>query len=199
MQPIDIDQLLVDAKDGDNSAIGQLLERYRPYLRLMAQRDLDQRMQARLDASDVVQQTFLEAQRDLVGFRGEAEGELIAWLRRILKNNVAEEVDRHLAAQKRSANREQGQAPPGDGAAVPTVERLPADQSSPSQRAMRGEAAIRLAWAIDQLPETQREAIRLRHLEGMALAMISERMEKSEMAVAGLLKRGLKGLREALT
>jgi RNA polymerase sigma-70 factor (ECF subfamily) len=198
MEPIEIDKLLAAAKAGDNSAIGTLLERYRPYLRLMAQRNLDYRIQARLDASDVVQQTFLEAQRDLVGFRGEAEGELIAWLARILKNNVSEEIDRHMVAKKRSAHREQKQAPGGESSPVPMIERVPAEQSSPSQRAMRGEAAIRLAWAIDQLSETQREAIRLRHLEGMTLAMIADRMEKSEMAVAGLLKRGLKGLRQTL-
>jgi RNA polymerase sigma-70 factor (ECF subfamily) len=72
---------------------------------------------------------------------------------------------------------------------------VPSDASSPSQRMMKSEAAAVLAACIEQLPETQRTAIRMRYLEGMSLKEISERMKKSEMAVAGLLKRGLQGLR----
>ena len=75
---------------------------------------------------------------------------------------------------------------------------IPSGSSSPSQRMMRDEAAVVLAICLEQIPETQRQAIRMRYLEGMSLKEISERIEKSEMAVAGLLKRGLRALREEM-
>jgi len=75
---------------------------------------------------------------------------------------------------------------------------VPSDSSSPSQRMMRDEAAVVLAICLEQIPETQRQAIRMRYLEGMSLKEISEKIEKSEMAVAGLLKRGLRALREEM-
>ncbi len=197
MDSLNSDDLLEKARNGDTRALGQLLQRYGPYLRLMARRRLDQRLQARVDPSDVVQQTFLEAQRDLSRFRGGLEAELIAWLRTILENNVAQVVQKHLVAQKRSAARERSLNDPGSKG-DPLVGRLPAEQSSPSQRVMRGESAIQLAATIESLPEAQQEAIRLRHLEGCSLAEIAQTMKRTEVAVAGLIKRGLRGLRDRL-
>ena len=78
-------------------------------------------------------------------------------------------------------------------------ERLESRQSSPSSRAMRGEAAVRLAQAMDRLPTDQCEAIRLRYLEGSSLTQIATEMQRSEVAAAGLLKRGLRGLRSDLS
>ena len=97
------DELLTRAREGDAEAAGTLLQKYQPYLRLMAQRQLDSAVNARLDPSDVVQQTCLEAFRDLTGFRGQSVGELLAWLRRILHNNVAQTVQRHVLAHEYGA------------------------------------------------------------------------------------------------
>ena len=188
-----VDDLVEKAVKGDQEALGILLEQYRPYLRILARRQLDSVMNARVDPSDVVQQTCLEAFRDLVGFRGSEAGELVAWLRRILENNVSQSIQRHIVTQKRSVSREQqlddsqerGQA----------LASLPGDGSSPSRRAMRGELAIRLAQEVESLPEDQCEAIRLRHLEGWSLAQLADHFGRSESAVAGLLKRGLRALR----
>src|SRR5262245_59360792 len=80
--------LLERARRGDAEAMGQLLERYQPYLYLLAQRRLSPRIRTRVDPSDIVQQTLFEMQRDLPAFRGGAEEELLAWLRRILQHNV---------------------------------------------------------------------------------------------------------------
>lgn len=193
----EIDTSVAKAIKGDQEAFGILLQQYRPYLQILARRQLDSVVNARVDPSDVVQQTCLEAVRDFVAFRGSEQGELVAWLRRILENNVSQSIQRHVVAKKRSVAREHrldddsqehGQALAG----------LPDDGSSPSRRAMRGELAIRLAQEVEGLPEDQREAIRLRHLEGWSLAQLADHFDRSESAVAGLLKRGLRALRSQL-
>jgi len=189
-------KLLEKAIDGDQESLGSLLERYRPYLHILARRHLDSDLSARVDPSDIVQQTCLDACRDLGDFRGQAEGEFIAWLRRILENNARESIQIHVVAQKRSISREQEMAEDREG--VPALAGVPADQSSASGRAMRGELAIRLAREIESLPDDQREAVRLRHLEGRSLSQLADHFGRSETAVAGLLKRGLRALRSQL-
>lgn len=192
MDSLTPDELIAEARAGSDEALGLLLDRYRPYLRFLAQRGLGRDIQSRVDPSDVVQRAFLDAHRDWAGFRGQGESELVAWLRRILENNVSETVGEHIRAQKRSTRKERSLTEPGDEALAAD---LAADQSSPSQRAMRGEAAVILAQAIETLSDDQREAIRLRYLEGWTLAQITEHFDRSQVAVAGLLKRGLRGLR----
>jgi RNA polymerase sigma-70 factor (ECF subfamily) len=191
---------LIAAKQGDENARGDLLNTFRPYLNVIAQRMLDDRIQGRMDFADVVQATFLEASRDFHSFRGETVESFLAWLRNILKNNIATAHQEHLATQKRSARREVSMAAPaGDnGSEVQLANLLPAETSTPSQRLMRDEAAVVLANCLEQIPDTQRDAIRMRYLEGMSLKEISQKMDKSEMAVAGLLKRGLQGLRDEM-
>lgn len=189
--------LLERAFDGDREAFGVLLERYRPYLRILARRWLDSDIDARVAPSDAVQQTCLEAYRDLPSFRGKNTNELLAWLRRILENNVSQAVHTHILAQKRSVTRE-AQPYHADGNHR-NLSVVVGSQSSPSARAMRGELAARLAKEIESLSEDQCEAIRLRYLEGWPLARLSDRFQRSESAVAGLLKRGLQNLRRRLT
>jgi RNA polymerase sigma-70 factor, ECF subfamily len=185
--------LLDAAKAGDPVAIGKILEQYRDYLRLLARNALDRRVQARVDPSDVVQQTMLEAQQGIAGFRGERSGELAAWLRQILVHNMHQVVDEHLKAQKRSARREQPVVDLVDGRQ--RLDWLAGELTTPSQVVMREERAVLLAQAIESLPEDQREAVRLRHLEGCSLRQMADRLERSETAAAGLLKRGMRRLR----
>lgn len=196
----DSHEILAKAKQGDEAAKGELLNRFRPYLNVIAQRHLDERLQSRMDYADVVQITFLEATRDFHHFRGDTVESLLAWLRNILRNNVSTAHQHHLAAQKRSARKEVTMRVSSEsgGSSLGMQDMVPSESSSPSQRMMRDEASVVLATCLEQLPETQREAIRMRYLEGMSLKEISERVEKSEMAVAGLLKRGLRTLREEM-
>lgn len=193
MEPSDLKQRLIAAKAGDASAIGHVLEHYRDYLRLLARNALDRRVQARVDPSDVVQQTMLEAQQGIDGFRGERSGEMAAWLRQILIHNLHQTYDEHLKAQKRSARREQSVVDPADGRQ--RLDWLDGELTTPSQAAIREERAVQLAHAVESLPDDQREAVRLRHLEGCSLRVIATRLERSETAAAGLLKRGMRGLR----
>jgi len=196
----DSNAILALAKQGDESAKGELLNRFRPYLNVIAQRHLDERLQSRLDYADVVQITFLEAFRDFESFRGDTVESLLAWLRHILRNNVSTAHQHHLTAQKRSARKEVTLriSSESGGSSLGMQDILPAESSSPSQRMMRDEASVVLAACLEQIPETQRDAIRMRYLEGMSLKEISDRTGKSEMAVAGLLKRGLRALRDEM-
>ncbi len=199
MTIFDSDRLLALALSGDREALGPLLDHFRPYLIVIAHRQLDDRLKGRLDATDVVQTTFLEAHRDFPNFRGQDINTLLSWLRNILHNNIETTHQRHLVALKRSAKRETtGRSQSASSEQESIVNWIASDSSSPSQRAMRDEAAASLAICLTQLPNTQSEAIRLRYLEGLSLRDIAEKMSKTEMAVAGLLKRGLKALRTDL-
>ncbi len=195
----DTERMLAEAKNGNKEILGQLLDQYRPYLFVLAHRYLDQRVQGRVDANDLVQQTFMEAHRDFQDFRGENVATLLAWLRNMLRNNIATIHQRHLFAQRRTAAREVdvgGATGDNSSMASPGLEgMIPSETTSPSQRLMKDEAAAKLAISLERLPDTQSEAIRLRYLEGFSLKDIALRMGKTEMAVAGLLKRGLYSLR----
>lgn len=190
-------QLVVASKAGDNAALGRLLEQYRGYLLMLAHRNLSEKLRRRVDPVDIVQVTCLEAKRDLGSFRGDSAGEFAAWLRGMLKNNVASAVTRHVMTQKRSVSREVTAAAKAadESAGSPWIAQLPGSTTSPSGVAIKAETAVALLEALHQLPETQAEAIRLRYMEGLSLGEIVQRMDKSDTAVAGLLKRGLKKLR----
>jgi RNA polymerase sigma-70 factor, ECF subfamily len=186
--------LLARAKSGDREAVGELLEAHRPLLRFLALRYLDGPLGGRLDASDLVQQTCLSVFRRIEQFDGNQPAEFVAWLKRIHERNLQNAIRDHLLVQKRAAGREVSIA---DGKYIERTETP--HQSSPSQRLMQGEQAVRLAAALQSLPEDQREAVRLRYLEGRPVAEIAERLKRSVVATAGLLKRGLVKLRAELS
>lgn len=191
------ERLIRAAQAGDQQALAELLERWRPYLRDLAQRQLDSGLAVRVDPSDVIQQTCLDAVHDATEFQGEGQQQLRAWLRRILERNVTDLVRRHVVAQRRTVRREQPLPMAGDsssdGGPLPA-----AVQSSPSARMMRDEAAARLAEQIATLPAEQRDAIRLRYLQGQSLKEMTQYFGRTETAVAGLLKRALQKLRKQL-
>jgi RNA polymerase sigma-70 factor, ECF subfamily len=175
----------------------QKLERYRAYLRLLARLHLDARLQGKLDPSDVVQQTLLQAYRALDQFRGHSDGELAAWLRQILARNLAHAV-RDLGRAKRDVGLERSLEAAVDASSLRLEVWLAGEQSSPSQRAERNEQLLRLAEALTTLPEAQREAVVLHYWQGQSLAEIGARLDRTPAAVAGLLHRGLKQLRGLL-
>src|SRR2546425_5332020 len=173
------------------------LEGYRDYLRLLARPQLGPRLQAKLDASDVVQQAILQAHEAQGQFRGTTEAEKLAWLRAILANVLAAAA-RRFAARARDVGRERSLAGDLDLSSSRLECLLAADQTSPSQRAVRCEELLRLAAALARLPEDQRRVVELHHLEGLAVAEGAEQMGRTRPAVVGLLFRGLKKLRELL-
>ncbi|MBI3463011.1 MAG: sigma-70 family RNA polymerase sigma factor [Planctomycetes bacterium] len=176
---------------------GPGLERFREYLRLLARQHIGAQLRSKLDASDLVQQTLLEAHRKRDQFRGRSDAELAGWLRKLLACTLADAV-RALGRAKRDVARERSLDAALEQSSARIEAWLVAEQSSPSQQAMRHEQAVRLADALAKLPESQREALELRHCQGWSLAEISRHMGRTPAAVAGLLKRGARQLRSLL-
>ena len=181
-----------DARDDIRS-----IEDYRDYLLLLVRLQMGPRLRAKVDASDVVQQAILHAHERRAQFRGTTEGEWLAWLRAILANALAAAV-RRFDTQARDPGRERSLEAELDRSSSRLEGLLAADQTSPSERAVRGEELLRLAHAIARLPEDQRRVVELHYLKGLAVADVAEQIGRTRPAAVGLLFRGLKRLRELL-
>ena len=174
------------------------LNRYRQYLLLLARVEIAPLLREKLDPSDVVQQTLLDAYQKRDQFRGTSGAETAAWLRQILANNLVDAL-RAVGRKKRDAACEQSLESQIEQSSHRFAKWLMAEQSTPSQKLEQHEQAIRLADALALLPDTQREALVLQNWDHWSLAEIAAHMGRTPAAVAGLLKRGLKRLRELLT
>jgi RNA polymerase sigma-70 factor (ECF subfamily) len=182
---------------GSAKPSGITLERYRDYLHLLARLQLNPRLRAKLDPSDVVQETLLKAHAKLEQFRGETETDLAAWLRKILANILIDAV-RQYGAGARDIDLERSLEAAVEQSSDCLEDWLKADQSSPSQQAVRQEQLLQLSDALAQLPEDQRTAVEMQHLQGWSVEAISQHMNRSRSAVGGLLRRGMRRLRELL-
>lgn len=173
------------------------LDRYRPYLALLARLHLDARLCSKLDPSDVVQVTLLRAHQNLDRFRGHTDGERRAWLRRILVNALAE-AGRRFSAGARDVARERSLEARLNESSVRLEAWAVARQPSPSQHAANDEQLLRLADALARLPDEQRAAVELHHLLGLAVAEVAGRLGRTKQSIVGLLFRGMKALRQSL-
>jgi RNA polymerase sigma-70 factor (ECF subfamily) len=191
--------LLERARAGDSEALGRLLEIYRNYLSLLARLQVGMRLQGKVDPADLVQETFLEAHRDLGQFRGTSEKELIAWLRQILATNLANLIRHYYGTQRRDMNLERELVDELNQSSRVLDRGLVAAQESPSQMASRREQAVLLADALRELTNDYREVIVLRHLEALTFPEVARRMGKSEDSVKKLWARALVRLRRQMT
>jgi RNA polymerase sigma-70 factor (ECF subfamily) len=189
--------LLNKARDGDAHALEILLKDYREYLRALIANKPDSRLQARVDGSDIVQETMLRVAMNIRQFEGTCEQEWKAWLARIADHEVIHQYRVHLAAARRDAGREQP-GPAGPDGLARLEEWLAKTQSSPSQSAQRNERAYVLAEILALLPADYRLVLALRHLDALAFPTIAQRMERSEGAVRVLWTRALKQLRQEI-
>jgi RNA polymerase sigma-70 factor (ECF subfamily) len=185
--------LLEKARAGEASALGRLLDLYRNYLRLLARAQIGAGLRVRLDPSDLVQETLMEAHRDFPRFAGTTERELTAWLRQILVRNLADQVKRHRAGArdwKRQESLEALLQRSGEAA----ERALAGSLSTPSARAARREQAVLLADALARLPPDYREVILLRNLEHRKFDEIGARLGRSPGAARMLWARALEKL-----
>ncbi|HEY3968123.1 MAG TPA: sigma-70 family RNA polymerase sigma factor [Planctomycetaceae bacterium] len=193
--PPDPGHLLLQARQGEDGARGALLEAYRAYLDILARMEIGRRLQTKLDASDVVQETFLEAHRNFGNFRGTAEPEFTAWLREILAARISNLVRHYMGTQARDVRREQGLELNLDQSSRMLDGGLCSLQGTPSQHAASREQGVLLAEALAQLPEEYREVVVLRQLQELSFVEVAERMERSVDSVQKLWVRALARLR----
>lgn len=192
------ESLLDLARTGDTQALGQLLESYRGYLMVLARVQIGRRLQGKVDAADVVQDAFLGAYRDFEQFRGTSEKEFIAWLRQVLAFVLANLVRHYQGTQRRDVRLERQLAVELDQSSHALDRGLVANQSSPSQQAVRREQSVLLAEALARLPEEWRDLLILRHLEGLTFPEVAQRLGRTVDSVKKQWPRALAGLRRAL-
>lgn len=176
---------------------GQALEQYRDYLRLLARLQLPTRLQGKLDASDLVQQTLIRAYERLDQYRGESAQQMAAWLRSILTTILANAV-RDYTRAKRDVHLERSLELAIEQSSARLEGWLAAEGLTPSEEVERNEQLFRVTRELAQLPELQREALLLRYCHDLSLAEIAEQLNRSRASVASFLRRGLQQLRQLL-
>lgn len=193
--PEDATRLLADAKNGSIEALGEALEACRFYLVMAADRELDADLRAKGGASDLVQETFLEAQRDFAQFRGATPAELLAWLRQLLKNNIANFQRHYRGTAKRRASLEVPQAAAsGADAADGLIDGGP----TPSHIVMAEEQDAELRRAMDSLPDDQRRVLTLRYIENRSFEEIGQILGRTSNAARKLWGRAVESLQDIL-
>jgi RNA polymerase sigma-70 factor (ECF subfamily) len=174
------------------------LERYRPLLALQARQvELDPRLRRRFDRSDVVQEALLKAHASRDQFRGQTEAELVRWLSDILASALVDEV-RRAHAQKRDISQEEAVRATVSGSSARWEAYVADPDLTPSAQAERQELFVRIAQAMEQLPDDQRDVVLLRDVQGCSVAEIAAQLGRTEKSVAGLLLRGRGKLRQLL-
>lgn len=195
--PTDPGQLLRLAKRGDGDALGRLLEIYRNYLKLLARLQIGRRLQGKVDASDVVQETFLQAHRGLAGFQGATEPEFLGWLRRILASRLTDLMRRYCQTRGRDVRLERQLTDELDRSSR-IAQGLALSESTPSQKAARREQAVLVADALAELPADYHEVVILRHLEEHSFPEVARQMGRSLDSVKNLWVRALAHLHRSL-
>jgi RNA polymerase sigma-70 factor (ECF subfamily) len=195
------EDLLLQAKSGSGESLGRLLQLYANYLKVVVLGQMEHNVRARVSPSDVVQETFFEAHRDFPQFRGTSTPEFLAWLRKILVNNLCRVVEQHLLAEKRDVRREVSMERLATALEQSTARLeaiLPDPGTSPSGNLERQEREIALADQLATLPADYRDVIVLRHVESLPFEDIGQRMGRTSGAVRMLWLRAVKALRERL-
>ncbi len=191
------DGLLAAAKAGDLAKLGQLMEIYRDYLRLLARIEIGRKLQGKVDASDLVQEVFLDAHRQFPEFRGEVEGQFVQWLRRILAGTLARQLRHYMGTKARDIRLEVNMEADVDQSAA-GFGMIPIDpHSSPSQQVNKAEQSLLVAQALASLSEDYQMVILLRHMEGLTFPQVADRMGKSLDSVEKLWLRGMAKLKKA--
>jgi RNA polymerase sigma-70 factor (ECF subfamily) len=176
----------------------QWLVRYRPWLTMLARLEIDSWLHGKFDASDIAQQTMMEAWKDAAQFRGQTERQRLAWLRQILAHVLAHEVRRYRGTEKRNIGREISIHQSLGQSSQRLSQLLVTDVGSPSHQASCREREVILSEVLDRLPDDYREVIILRNLEGLSHDEVARRMDRSAGAVRMLWVRALERLRGEL-
>jgi len=199
--PEQIKPLLNQAKEGDDSAVNALMDQHRNSLRQLIRMRLDQKIQRRIDVSDVVQDVLIEANRRLQRYLADPIMPFHLWLRQIAKDRIIDAHRRHRVSAKRSVDREQQLAAPRgyDQSSVHLASLLGDDQLTPAAAAVQQELAQRVEEAIAQLEERDCEIIVMRHYEHLSNQEIGEVLNLSEPAASMRYLRAIRRLKKLMT
>ncbi len=178
----------------DGQGLAELLEPYRHFLRLLARTSLDGALGAKADASDVVQETLLKAHQRFGQFHGGSEPELVAWLKRILVNTIADLHRRYYANDGRAIAREQSLDALLDRSSDALARLLPTDRATPSHGAAERERVVLLASAIERLEADHREVLVLRSIQELEWTEVGRRTGRTADAARGMWGRALREL-----
>jgi RNA polymerase sigma-70 factor, ECF subfamily len=194
-------ELLRRAGQGDQQAVGDLFFRHRKRLRRMVQLRIDRRLQGRLDASDVLQEAYLEFSRSLADYLRSPSMPFFLWLRCVTGRKLQALHRKHLGTQARDAGREvslhRGALP--EASSVSLAAQLLGRHTSPSQAAVRAELQIRIQEALNSMDPIDREVLALRHFEQLSNAETAQTLGLSEAAASNRFVRALKRLKKILT
>jgi RNA polymerase sigma-70 factor (ECF subfamily) len=192
----DVDRWLKSAKEGSSEALGEALAACRAYLLLIAEQEIDTNLRAKGGASDVVQETFIEAQRAFDRFTSDSHEEFLAWLRKILLNNIADFRRRFHGSQKRATDREV--ALEAGSSSADWRGNLMATILTPSGEMVQQEMVDELERALSNLPEDYQKVIAFRYTEGLPFEEIARRMDRSPNAVQKLFARAIDRLQSEM-
>ena len=197
MENSKISDWLMRARLGDANAREQLFGACRSFVAVMARIHLHRRLQGKVDPSDLVQQSMLEAHRGLVEFHGQTTEEWLAWLKQIVQHNAVD-MDRHYrGANRRDLRKERSMSITNSYGSL--VEWSPVDPGpSPSQVYSKAEKELKVAAAIEELPDDYRQVILLRNIERLPFELVAERMERTRGACQMLWMRAVEQLRSQL-
>jgi RNA polymerase sigma-70 factor (ECF subfamily) len=195
------DELLAGARDGNDDAVNRLLDRHRDALRRMVQMRLDQKIQRRVDVSDVVQDVLVEANRRLVDYLNNPVMPFHLWLRQIARDRIIDAHRRHRASARRSVDREQPMAAPAgvDRSTIELVAQLCDGELTPAAAATQHELAQRVEAAIGRLGEQDAEIILMRHYEQLSNQEVAQALDLTEPAASMRYLRAVRRLRTMLT
>jgi len=194
----DVADLIRRAQQGDAECRERLFALCRSYLGFAARAQVESWLKVKVDASDVVQQTMLEACRDFERFQGDSEPQLLAWLRKILLHNVADFVRHYRGTAKRQVRREVPFRSQGENGSRLGAPEPAAPDATPSQEVLRRDDELRLVAALEKLPPDYQEVILLRNLQRLPFNEVADEMGRSRPAVQMLWKRAIDKLREVM-
>lgn len=193
-------ELLQNARDGDDVAVNNLLDRHRNALRRLVQMRLDRKIQRRVDVSDVVQDVLIEANRRLQDYLADPKMTFHLWLRQIARDRIIDAHRRHRVSAKRSVDREQPMAIPQgmDKSTIQLVGQICDPELTPAAAATQREMTLKVEDAISQLADVDCEIIIMRHYEQLTNQEIAEALELTEPAASMRYLRAVRRLREIL-
>ncbi len=198
MTDLPVDELIRRARQGDGEALGQLMGRFRNYVKLLARMQLDRHLSSKVDPSDLVQETFLESCRQFDAFRGRTEQEFLAWQRQILHRQLVSRLRHYYGARKRDVRLEKSLEGALEHSSLLLRNLLIDGGSSPSEAAQRREQSVMLADALEDLPAHYRDVLVYRHLQELPFKEVAQRMKRSLNSVEKLWLRALAALRAQL-